>query len=132
MYRPTAIQVSKCFWGRYSAYLILCDDGMTEVGGDQLSRGFDLKQGPYGALTYRRAWRKAFKAAGRRLWDLPVQGEQPLTRDELEELAALLISPAAIREFVSEEDWAEYERCRDSVIEARRHAEREGHNIWIG
>jgi hypothetical protein len=37
----------------------------------------------------------------------------------------------ACREYVTPEEWAEYERCRDSVIEARRAAERMAPFMWV-
>jgi hypothetical protein len=66
-YRPNHIKMSRLGFG-WSAYLILRDDGLDGIG------GLDLEQGPYYGITYRRAWRRAFKAAGRRLWDLPRDG----------------------------------------------------------
>lgn len=47
-----------------------------------------------------------------------------LQESELAALARLLHrSVDDCREFVTAEEWAEYKRCRDSVIEARRYAE---------
>jgi hypothetical protein len=47
-------------------------------------------------------------------------------------LIELLSSVEACRDLVSPEEWAEYERCRDSIVEARRAAERMAPFMWVG
>jgi hypothetical protein len=46
-------------------------------------------------------------------------------------LAEILSDPDPGR-FLSAEERAEYERCQQSVIDARRYAERHAHEWWIG
>jgi hypothetical protein len=45
---------------------------------------------------------------------------------DLEEIARLLGDPEALKAALPVEEREEYERCRRSVVEARRTAEREG------
>lgn len=67
-YRLVRIHVRRHMWFAYSATAILEDDGLDENGEELLFRGFDLEDGPYDALTHRRAWRKALRANGGKLW----------------------------------------------------------------
>jgi ADP-heptose:LPS heptosyltransferase len=58
--------------------------------------------------------------------------EPPWTPEQLAEFAALLTDVNAAIALLSPEERAEYERCQQSVIDARRYAERHAHEIWIG
>lgn len=51
---------------------------------------------------------------------------------ELRLLVDLLVDPDKALELVSAEERAEFERCRDSIIEARRAGERTARDLWIG
>lgn len=51
---------------------------------------------------------------------------------ELAELAAVLIDVDAAVALLPPEERAEYARCQQSVIDARRYAERHAHEHWIG
>jgi hypothetical protein len=55
-----------------------------------------------------------------------------LAAARLERLADLLVDVDAAAQFLTPEECAEYERCRDSVIDARRYAERMAPFMWIG
>ena len=54
---------------------------------------------------------------------------QRWTDEELAELVDLLCNSDA---GLTPEEVAEYERCQQSVIDARRAAERDAHKFWIG
>jgi hypothetical protein len=47
-------------------------------------------------------------------------------------LIALVTDLDAACDALPQEEKEEYERCQQSVIDARRAAEREGREIWIG
>lgn len=66
-YRPVRIDVQPAWPLGYSARILLQDDGI-EWPGFGLVRGLDMTQGPYYGWTHRRAWKKAYKAAGGRLF----------------------------------------------------------------
>lgn len=93
-YRPVAVVVNSCGILGYSAHVVLEDDGLPESecpvhGWDGPKRdrigspleeltadcrcpwvpGFDLEQGPYDAFTHRRAFRKAVRGVGGRLYE---------------------------------------------------------------
>jgi hypothetical protein len=55
-----------------------------------------------------------------------------LSAARVERLADLLMDVEAAAQFLTPDERAEYERCRDSVIEARRHAERMAPFMWVG
>lgn len=51
---------------------------------------------------------------------------------QLEQLAAVLIDVDACIALLPVEERAEYERCQQSVIDARDYAQRHAHEYWIG
>lgn len=57
---------------------------------------------------------------------------QTWTREQLADMAALLIDVDACIALLPPEERAEYERCQQSVIDARAYAERHAHEYWIG
>lgn len=61
-YRLVEIDVRRCGLG-YSATAVLEDDGE-----GRRVPGFDLESGPWSAWTHRRAWLRALRANGGRLW----------------------------------------------------------------
>lgn len=69
MYRPVRIDVGRRLLG-YSALVLLQDDGLREGAPyeAQAFAGVDLERGPYDALTHRRAWRRALREVGGRLF----------------------------------------------------------------
>lgn len=69
MYRLAQIDVRRC-WPGWTATAVLADDGLHEESGEPcFAKGFDLEVGPYPGLTHRRAWCRALKANGGRIWD---------------------------------------------------------------
>jgi hypothetical protein len=54
-----------------------------------------------------------------------------VTPEELDALAALATDPEALIAALPEEEIAEYERCKQSVIDARRAGERIARETWI-
>lgn len=75
MYRPAKIEVRRSALFGYAATITRKDDGLRLDGSPQAYRGFDVEEGPFEALTHRRAFRKAFRAAGGRLWDIADERE---------------------------------------------------------
>jgi len=57
-YRPVEIEVRREGF-IYMAYIISRDDN---------DEGMGVEQGPYCRLSHRWAWKRAYRAAGRRLW----------------------------------------------------------------
>jgi hypothetical protein len=51
---------------------------------------------------------------------------------ELREFLSHLNEPGYIESFLSPEEVAEYKRCQQSVIDARRAGERIARELWIG
>ena len=54
-----------------------------------------------------------------------------VTRD-LTKFMALLTTVEGVLSLLPPEEQAEYERCQRSIIDARAHAQRHAHEIWIG
>lgn len=52
--------------------------------------------------------------------------------EDLERLAALLADPDAAIALLPESEQQRYREAQESVIEARRYAQRHAHEIWIG
>lgn len=64
----------------------------------------------------------------------PAHGGYPgevVTRD-LAKFMALLTTVEGVLSLLPPEEQAEYKRCQQSVIDARRYAERHAHEHWIG
>lgn len=57
---------------------------------------------------------------------------EDLERARLGRIAALLTDVNAALKYLPLEERAEYERCQQSVIDARDHAQRNAHKYWIG
>lgn len=58
--------------------------------------------------------------------------ETDLERARLAQLAAFLTDVRAAIALLPPEEQAEYDRCQQSVIDARHYAERHAHEHWIG
>lgn len=66
--------------------------------------------------------------------DRTVHREEPsVARETLDpQLVAALADPQAALDALPAAERAEYERCRQSVIDARREGERIARELWIG
>lgn len=62
----------------------------------------------------------------------PALSASEMTPERLAEVAAVLVDVDACIALLPAEERAEYERCQQSVIDARRYAERHAHEHWIG
>lgn len=71
---------------------------------------------------------------------LPRQGRPPhggypgevVTSGGLDRFMHLLTTVEGVLSLLPPEERAEYERCQQSIIDARDHAQREAHKFWIG
>lgn len=56
---------------------------------------------------------------------------EPMTDEQLAELARLLSDPEAAMTALPQAEREEYERCQQSVVRARHEAGREGREVWL-
>lgn len=68
-YQAAYIQVDRIGEHNYVSHIIYQDDGISPYDINPPFKGPDLQEGPFLGSTHRRAWRKAWKAAGCNLTD---------------------------------------------------------------
>jgi hypothetical protein len=56
---------------------------------------------------------------------------EPMTPEQLAEMARLLSDPEALSAALPQAEREEYERCQQSVVRARHEAGREGREVWL-
>lgn len=66
-YQPACIKVNKLGRFAYTAYVLYQDDGLSTNEDSFRFAGPDIIEGPFDGFTHKGAWRKAWKAAGRKL-----------------------------------------------------------------